>query len=120
MVPRKKPAAAAPTNGQPAPTASKQRKRKAKVDPPSLPASASAPFVTEPAAGGIALRNAVWLPPPERDESMLLPHQPNVQLSSGNTVTASAIFNSWSLFVPVLAYDLAADNASAGSPYAAR
>jgi hypothetical protein len=37
-VPRKKPAAAAPTTGQPAPTAPKQRKRKAKANrPPPLP-----------------------------------------------------------------------------------
>ncbi|KAI5800734.1 hypothetical protein FPQ18DRAFT_301358 [Pyronema domesticum] len=47
-VQRKKSAAATPTTGQAAPTAPKQRKRKAKVDPPSLPEPVSATVITEP------------------------------------------------------------------------
>ncbi|KAI5800712.1 hypothetical protein FPQ18DRAFT_384286 [Pyronema domesticum] len=112
--PRKKPVAAAFPTGQAAtvPAAPKQWKRKAKVDLPSLAASASAPSVAEPAARMAA-------PAGKRRKNVPVAATNNVQISSADPVSAPAILRSWSVFVPVPAYYQAADNASAGDPDAA-
>ncbi|CCX04615.1 hypothetical protein FPQ18DRAFT_384314 [Pyronema domesticum] len=103
--PRKKSATDADTTCQAATalTALKQRKRKAKVDPPSLATSY-----------GCSRRKRDL-----KSRKHVSAASTNFQLSAADSVSASAIFKSWSLFVPIPAYNQAADNASAADPDAA-